>query len=170
MIISSILKQFQTFFKGRNLLNLWVKQLILEGYSAGVNFNHNKKIIKWKITERNVSTKSSIYQFKRVNGNFLLKPALAVKAVIYVVICQEWKEKYIEETCYLIKERINLSKQRKRQTQYQQLAAKEQLRNRGDEKFHMFLIFKIPQESTSLRKSYKDYFTGKFKPLLYKKA
>ena len=55
-----------------------------------------------------------------------------------------------------------------RQPQYQQLAAEEHLRTCGDGKFHMFPFFKIIQENKSLRKSYKDYFIDKFKPLLNK--
>ena len=39
----SILKQCPTFFRGRNLLNLWAKHPILVGYSVVRNLNHNTK-------------------------------------------------------------------------------------------------------------------------------
>ena len=89
-----------------------------------------------------------------------------MKAVIYVVICEGCKEKYIGGMGCLVKERINNYRQHKRQLQYQQLVVKEHLRTCGDGKFHMFPFFKIIPESKSLRKSYEDYFINKFKPLL----
>ena len=69
-----------------------------------------------------------------------------------------------------MKERINIYIQHIRQPQCQQLAVAENLRTCGDEKFHMFSLFKIIQENTSLRKSYEDCFINKFKPLLNRKT
>ena len=69
-----------------------------------------------------------------------------------------------------MKERINIYRQHIKQSQYQQLTVEEQLRTCGDGKFHMFPFFKILQENKSLRKSYEDYFTAKFKSLLNKKT
>ena len=92
-----------------------------------------------------------------------------MKAVIYVVICQGCKEKYIEETGCLAKERINIYRQHIRQPQYEQLAVEEHLRTCGDRKFHMFPFIKILQENKSLRKSYEYYFIDKSKTLLNKR-
>ena len=47
---------------------------------------------------------------------------------------------------------------------------KEHLCTYGDRNFHMFPFFKILQEYKSQRKSYKDYFIDKFRPLLNKKT
>ena len=116
--------------------------------------------------------KASLNQFKGVNKTFLLKNTLNCESsnLIYVVICQGCKEKYVGEMNCLMKERINIYRQHIRQPQYQQLAVKEHLRTCGDGKFHMFSFFKIIQENKSLRKSSEDYFIDKFKPLLNKKT
>ena len=45
-VISSILKQYGTFFRNRNLLTQLVKHLILEGYFVALNSNHNKRVMK----------------------------------------------------------------------------------------------------------------------------
>ena len=90
--------------------------------------------------------------------------------LIYVVICEGWKEEYIGETGCVVKAWINVCRQHIRQPQYQQLAVEEHLRACEDGKFYMFLFFKIIQENKSLRKSYEDYFIDKFKPLLNKKT
>ena len=42
----SILKQCPTFFRGRDLSNLWAMHLILVGYSVGLNSNHSN-IVEW---------------------------------------------------------------------------------------------------------------------------
>ena len=46
-------------------------------------------------------------------------------------------EEYIGETGCLKKERLNIYRQHIRQRQYQQLAAEEQIRTFGDEKFYV---------------------------------
>ena len=90
--------------------------------------------------------------------------------LIYVVICQGYKEEYIGETVCLVKERINVYKQHIRHPQYQQLVVEEKLRTCGDGKFLMFPFFKTIPERKSQRKSYEDYFIDKFKSLLNKKT
>ena len=116
--------------------------------------------------------KASLCQFKEVNKTFWLKNSHNYESsnLIYVVISQEPKEEYIRETGCLVKERINIYRQHRRQPQYQQLAAEEHLRTCEDGKFHMFPFFKIIEENKSLRKSYEDCFIDKFKPLLNKKT
>ena len=108
--------------------------------------------------------KAFLYQFKRVRKILLLKNSFNCESsnLIYFVICQGCKEKYIEETGGLVKEQINIYSQHIRQPQFQQLAVEEHLRTCGDRKFHMFPFFKIIQENKSLRKSYEDYFIDKF--------
>ena len=69
-----------------------------------------------------------------------------------------------------MKKRINIYRQHIRQLQYQQFSVEEHLRTCGDGKFHMFPFFKFLQENKPLRKSYEDYFSDKFKPLLNKKT
>ena len=93
-----------------------------------------------------------------------------MKAVIYFM----WSFARIQRRIYranrLSSERANKCLQTiYKIAQYQQLAVEEYLRTCGDGKFHMFPFFKIIQENKSLRKSYEDYFTDKFKPLLNKK-
>ena len=68
-----------------------------------------------------------------------------------------------------MKERINIYRQHVRPPQYQQSEVEEHLRTCGDEKFHMFLFFKIIQENKLPRKSHEDYFVDKIKTLLNKK-
>ena len=93
--------------------------------------------------------KASLYQFKRVKKNFLLKNVFNCKGsnLIYVAICQGCKEEYTGETACLVKERINIYRQHIWQPHYQQLAVEEHLRACGDGKFHMFPFFKIAQEN-----------------------
>ena len=114
---------------------------------------------------RQLPLKESIYQFKRVKKNSLLKNSFNCESstVIYVVICQGCKEEYTGETVCLVKVRINIYRQHIRQLQYKQLVVEEHLRTCGYGKFHIFPFFKIIQENKSLRKSYEDYFIDKFK-------
>ena len=116
--------------------------------------------------------KASLYQFKPVKKTFLLKNSFNCQSsnLIYVVICQGCTEEYIGETGCLVKDRINIYRQHIRQPQYLQLAVEENLRTCGDEKFHMFPLFKINLEDKLLKKSYEDYFIDKFKPLLNEKT
>ena len=134
--------------------------------------NHEVKNCGKNSTSCPYLLKALLCQCKRVKKKFLLKNSFNCESsnLIYVVICQEYKEEYIEETDCLVKERINIYRQHIRQPQYQQLTVEEHLRTCGDRKFHMFPLFKIIQEKKPLRKSYEDYFIDKFKPLLNKKT
>ena len=69
------------------------------------------------------------------------------------------KKKYIAETGYLEKERINVYRQHIRQPKYQQLAVEERLHTYGDGDWniHIFPYSKILQDNKSQRKSYDDY-------------
>ena len=78
-----------------------------------------------------------------------------MKTLIYVVISQGCKEKYIKEMGCIVNERISIYGQHIRQPQYQQLPFEWHLRTCGDGKFHMFLFFKVLQENKPLRKSYQ---------------
>ena len=87
--------------------------------------------------------KASLYQFKRVNKTFLLKKSEKLFScessnLIYVFICQGCKEEYIGETGCLVKEQINIYRQRIRQSQYQQLAVEKHLRICGDKVSYVF--------------------------------
>ena len=83
--------------------------------------------------------------------------------LIYVVIYQECKEKYLGETGCLGKERLNIYRDYIRQPLYQQLAVQEHLRTCGDGEFHIFSFFKIFQKNKSLRKYYEYYLIDKSK-------
>ena len=100
--------------------------------------------------------KTYLYQFKRVNKTFFLKSFFNFESsnLIYVVICQGSKEKYIGETGYLVKELVNIYRQHTRQSPYQKLTVEEHLSTCGEGKFHMFPFLKILQENKSLRKYY----------------
>ena len=73
--------------------------------------------------------RASSYLFKRVNKDFFLKNNFNCESrnLIYVVICQGCKEEYIDETGSLVKERISVYRQHKRQPQYQQITVEEHL-------------------------------------------
>ena len=116
--------------------------------------------------------RASLHQFKRVNKTFLLKNSFNCESsnLIYVVICQGWKQKYVGETGSLEEEWIDIYRSHIRQSQYQQSTSEEDLCTCRDEKFHMFPFSKILQESKSLRTSCKDYFMNKFEPLLNKNS
>ena len=147
----------------------------MEVYSLGLSLNHSTKITKWKNCGKNCVSchnllEAPLYQFKRVKNTFFLKSSFNCKSsnLICVIICQGSKEECIGETGCLVKERINIYRERTRQPQYQQLAVEWHWRTCGDGKFHMFSFFKIIQENKSLRKSCGDYFIDKLKPLFNK--
>ena len=85
--------------------------------------------------------KASLHQFKQANKTFFLKNFFNCESsnLIYVAICQGWKE-YEGETGCLVKERINIYRQHIRQPQYQQLAVEGYLRTCGDRKFHVSFL------------------------------
>ena len=64
--------------------------------------------------------KASLYQFKRGCKTFFLKNSFNYESSnsVYIVICKGCKEEYIGETGCLVKERINIYRQHKRQPQY----------------------------------------------------
>ena len=99
--------------------------------------NHEVKNCGKNSTSCPYLLKALLCQCKRVKKNFLLKNSFNCESsnLIYVVICQEYKEEYIGETDCLVKERINIYRQHIRQSQYQQMAVEEHLRTHGDEKF-----------------------------------
>ena len=93
MITFSTLNQCPSILRGRNLLNLSAKRLILEGYSVGysLNLNHNTKITKWKIVEKIASAAFIFWKHPYMNLNelpklFYWKTALTVKAVIWFML------------------------------------------------------------------------------------
>ena len=83
--------------------------------------------------------KASLYQYKRVNKNFLLKNSFNCERsnLIYVVICQGCKEESIGETGCLVKEGISIHRQHIRQPQYQKLIVEKHLRTCGDGRFYV---------------------------------
>ena len=92
--------------------------------------------------------KTSSYQFQQVNKTFLLKNSFNCESsnLIYVVICSEYKEKYVKyrkKRGCLVKQRINIYSQHINQPQYKELVVKEHLHTCGDVKFHLFpfLVF-----------------------------
>ena len=99
--------------------------------------NHEVKNCGKNSTSCPYLLKALLCQCKRVKKIFLLKNSFNCESsnLIYVVICQEYKEEYIGETDCLVKERINIYRQHIRQSQYQQMAVEEHLRTHGDEKF-----------------------------------
>ena len=99
--------------------------------------NHEVKNCGKNSTSYPYLLKALLCQCKRVKKIFLLKNSFNCESsnLIYVVICQEYKEEYIGETDCLVKERINIYRQHIRQSQYQQMAVEEHLRTHGDEKF-----------------------------------
>ena len=99
--------------------------------------NHEVKNCGKNSTSCPYLLKALLCQCKRVKKTFLLKNSFNCESsnLIYVVICQEYKEEYIGETDCLVKERINIYRQHIRQSQYQQMAVEEHLRTHGDEKF-----------------------------------
>ena len=83
--------------------------------------NHEVKNCGKNSTSCPYLLKALLCQCKRVKKNFLLKNSFNCESsnLIYVVICQEYKEEYIEETDCLVKERTNIYRQHIRQPQYQ---------------------------------------------------
>ena len=76
---------FSTNFQKKQLVNS-----LRQGYSVDLNLNHNTKTTKWKIAGRIASDplKASLYQFKQVNNNYLLKISFNSESsnLIYVVV------------------------------------------------------------------------------------
>ena len=113
------LKQWPTFSRRRNLWPLWVKHLILESYSVGLNLNCDIKkineIMKVKNNEmKNCGkncvncpylVKASLCQVKRINKTFFDEKLLNCESsnLICVVV---WKEEYIGKMGCLVKEQI----------------------------------------------------------------
>ena len=173
--VFSIIKQsLDSFQYSKTLSDIFQRKKLVKSMSQEPNLgrllcrskfesqhkNHEKENGRKNCISCSYLLKASLYQFKRVKKTFLLKNSFNCESsnLIYVVICQESKEKCIGQTGCLVKERINIYRQHMTQLQYQQLAAKEHLRTYGDERFHMFPFFKIIEENKSPRKSYEDYF------------
>ena len=141
----------------KKVLNLWGKHLLLEGYSVGLNLNHNTKITRWKIVERIASAarllKASLHQFKLVNKTFFLKNSFNCESsnLIYVVICQGCKEEYIGQTDCLVKERIKICRQHT--AAVSTIGSRRTFPYLWILKICMLPFFKIVQENKSLRKS-----------------
>ena len=97
-----------------------------------------------------------------LNGN----TALDSFNLVYIVISDTCKEEYIGETGEgktKLKERVRMYRQQMRQSQYEQLKAKEHLKVCGNGEFWIFPLLQIRSQNTHLKWSYETRFRQKFK-------
>ena len=113
------------------------------------------------------------YTFKNVQITFKLKNRFTCDSVnlIYVIICDTYKEEYIAETGEgktKLRDRVRVYRQHIRQPHYQQLKVEGHLRIYGNGKFWIFPLHQIRSQDTNLRRSYETRFQQKFKTKLNK--
>ena len=150
-------QSFDNFQYSKTMSNIFLSKKLVKFMSQTPNlgrllcrsiFESQHKIHEVKNCGKNCTScpyllKASLYQFKQVKQTFLLKNFFNCESsnLIYVIIWQGCKEKYIGETDCLVKERINIYRKHIRQPWYQSLAAEEHLRTCRDGKCHMLPFF-----------------------------